>query len=122
MNVFKYLVAVFVLVSCERREAVQIDVIVRNNFEGDIIIKEGKQGEFVRQKNGRFQFEVPESGTLVVTSVKPFRDWYSLEVKFANGEVILPVVVAEKERGVSYYKNVGGNSDGDILLQVEKLP
>lgn len=86
----KSLLAIFTLALCGcGSTGTPVHIVVPNGFKGEVrLILDGVHGAEVKPSQGRYEYRIPASGTLRVTSFGPFEGWHVQTAAYEDGTVL----------------------------------
>ena len=84
------LLAIFTLALCGCGfDGTPVHIVVPNGFKGEVrLILDGAHGTEVKPSQGRYEYRIPASGILRVTSFKPFEPMHVQTAAYENGAVL----------------------------------
>jgi hypothetical protein len=79
----------FEMIAYHDRSGSPIVLVIPNGYRGPVkLIIDREQGKDVPLSDGRYTYQIPEGGTLVIKDDSPFRRWHSMSATYANGKTI----------------------------------
>ena len=90
----KSLLAIFGLALCGcGSNGTPVHIVVPNGFKGEVrLVLDGVHGTEVKPSQGRYEYRIPASGILRVTSFGPFKGWHVQTAAYEDGTVLEPEV------------------------------
>jgi hypothetical protein len=82
-----------IMLSCSlagcRQSGKPIVIVLRDGYEGEFqIIKDGKRGKDLVERDGSWVFEIPPEGTLYLKNDSPFYRWHTATIRYRNGQLV----------------------------------
>ena len=112
-----------------------VEYIFPNGFHGLAVIAEDKEyGLEIRPVDGKYTFEIPRNGKLVVKDLAPFNRWHKDFARYSNGEKIPDMTstnnanngfyglgTVRSVQGLGGYYFVGSKEEYDALSKTKDL-
>ena len=98
MCTMKPLLAIIALALCGcGSNGTPVHFVVPNDFKGEVrLILDGAHGTEVKPSQGRYEYRIPASGNLRVTSFKPFEPMHVQTAAYEDGTVLEAEIETKK--------------------------